>query len=392
MVEIIIHDRLGDLSPGECLALDQWLAEKEENREMYRRVASGESMTGRLRSQAEVEGMVDYDELQVEVSRRIHARRSARRRMITRGVAAAACIAGVALGLFFARQPAGEAIPAGTLAVNEEAREDRVTLVLNTGERIGLSHGIPDAVRQQLALSRNEEGILTYGTRAGDTVTREEKLNKIITASGTDYSVILSDGTRVWLNSKTELEFPESFSSGERVVTLKGEAYFQVQPDAGRPFIVRSENVQTRVVGTAFNVNAYPDEKDIRVTLESGKVEVYLDVNEVKSHVSLLPGMQSTWVRGTGRLAGRHVKVTDAVAWREGVFVFNEDEVGRVLRVLARWYDVRFVYDADEIGVHTFSGRMSNDEPLSFILENLTMAGGPRFEITGGNEVKVTRP
>ena len=143
--------------------------------------------------------------------------------------------------------------------------------------------------------------------------------------------------------------------------------------------------MRTRVLGTSFNVCAYENEEEISTTLLEGKVEVSLTKTgaEEMPPMRLTPGMQSTWQKTTGAFTVKRVNAKDEVAWRHGVFVFNEDDMEVVMRMLSRWYEVTFVFDKERKERHTFSGRMSKDESLASILKTLTLAGGPRFKIKG---------
>jgi len=202
---------------------------------------------------------------------------------------------------------------------------------------------------------------------------------------GGEYFVVLSDGTRVWVNSTSEFVYPVQFIGDRRVVQLKGEAYFEVKHDPARPFIVQVRDVETRVLGTAFNVSAYENEESVYTTLLTGKVQVSLmdQKSDIPSMI-LKPGMQSCWKSGTGEFSVRKVDTKNVVAWRYGEFVFDEDDIEVVTRMLSRWYEVRFVYDGKRKGRHTFSGKMSKDEKLESILKILTLAGGPEFRVEDG--------
>ena len=207
----------------------------------------------------------------------------------------------------------------------------------------------------------------------------------VVEKGGRANTLLLSDGSKIILNASTRFKYPTSFNGDERVVHLEGEAYFEVKHDPARPFIVQVRDVETRVLGTAFNVSAYENEESVYTTLLTGKVQVSLmdQKSDIPSMI-LKPGMQSCWKSGTGEFSVRKVDTKNVVAWRYGEFVFDEDDIEVVTRMLSRWYEVRFVYDGKRKGRHTFSGKMSKDEKLESILKILTLAGGPEFRVEDG--------
>ena len=165
------------------------------------------------------------------------------------------------------------------------------------------------------------------------------------------------------------------------MVRLVGEAYFEVAKDASRPFIVEANGVRTRVLGTSFNIQAYDDESDVRTALVTGRVQVSLPGGT--KAVDLTPGREAVWVKGSSGLSVHAVDVAKVTAWRSGQFLFDEESLDVVARMLSRWYGVQFVHDGDKHGQHTFSGRLSKDWPLERALEMITLAGGPRFSREG---------
>ena len=141
--------------------------------------------------------------------------------------------------------------------------------------------------------------------------------------------------------------------------------------------------MQTRVLGTSFNISAYENEQNVYTTLLTGKVEVRLNKRGNTSPITLKPNMQLKLDKESGDFSVEKVRIEKVTAWRHGVFVFDEDDIEVVTRMLSRWYDVMFVFDGERKGPHTFSGRMSKDEKLDEILKMLTLAGGPEFKVIG---------
>ena len=267
-------------------------------------------------------------------------------------------------------------------------------LVTADGKQIDLEQQFPDTLASRQALIHGEKGRLSYNAKTSTTDTAiQEEWNKVITSVGGEYVLTLSDGTRVWMNANTTLEFPVNFVKSQRRVKLQGEAYFEVARDESKPFIVETTGMQTKVLGTTFNIKAYPDESREQTTLLEGKVEVSLSSTSAtvpSPKLVLEPGMQAQWEEGSTSLSMQAVNPDNIIAWRRGEFVFNEEDINIVLRTLSRWYGVEFI--SSDIGqeTYTFSGMMSKDDKLETTLEILTLAGGPAFKIEG-NKVYMSK-
>lgn len=387
LAKIIIRVRLEMASDEEREILGEWLDEKAANRRLYKDIIRGKCIARRLKLEDEINQTTDFQKIYEEVSRRLamHGSRRIPLRQIVVGAAVASCFVGILI-IF---HPLVKVEVHRTISVQGDLKgvtveKEKVMLVLGNGERIGLVKHVPDSLKLAQATLIGAKGSLQYEINT-DSVPEQEELHKIMTGVGGDFFVVLSDGTRVWLNSTSELVYPVQFIGDRRVVQLKGEAYFEVKHDSSRPFIVQVRDVETKVLGTAFNVSAYEDEESVYTTLLTGKVQVSLRdrKSDIPSMV-LKPGMQSCWKKGTGEFSVRKVDTKNVVAWRYGEFVFDEDDIEVVTRMLSRWYDVRFVHDGGQRGRHTFSGKMSKDEKLTSILKMLTLAGGPEFKVENG--------
>ena len=191
------------------------------------------------------------------------------------------------------------------------------------------------------------------------------------TPAGGQYSVRLSDGTKVYLNASSSLKYPVKFTGNERKVILTGEAYFEVKSNPDNPFVVESNMQRVRVLGTKFNVNAYSDEQENRTILLEGKVSVRTLNDKVHTY-NLKPGQQS-------RVSGGGVKITSAdikaaVAWRDGYFSLENKSLDRILREVGRWYDIKIVYEG-AIPQVAFYGDASRESEFTVILQLLSSAG-----------------
>lgn len=152
--------------------------------------------------------------------------------------------------------------------------------------------------------------------------------------------------------------------------------------DVSRPFVVETNEVYTRVLGTSFNIKAYENEAMVATTLFTGKVEVSSVIDTLRK-VVLSPGKQADWNLQTRSFVVAEVNLTNVIAWKEGMFVFDTENIEVVTRQIERWYGVKFIYDTNNLKEHVFNGYLSKDESLETILNALTFTGGPKFEING---------
>lgn len=204
--------------------------------------------------------------------------------------------------------------------------------------------------------------------------------NSIVTPKGGQYQIILSDGTKVWLNAASTLRYPSKFSKEKREVELIGEAYFEVNParnpKAGnRPFIVKTQGQEITVLGTVFNLTAYPDENETRTTLIEGSLKVSkAGSTGLKNQSSVLKAGEETVLDDTGVLITRSADITYALAWRNGNFYFKNTSFEALMRQIARWYDIDVQYEG-AVPQEFFTGEMNRNVNLSTVIDFLKGSG-----------------
>ena len=203
--------------------------------------------------------------------------------------------------------------------------------------------------------------------------------NRLEVPVGGEYRLTLSDGTRVWLNAASSLTYPEIFQDRERVVELTGEAFFEVKPDTALPFIVKTQGMRVKVLGTTFNVKAYPDELKLYTTLVEGKVEVFSDY--LHRGVMLYPGEQA--VSDSSEIQKRQVNVQPYISWKEGKFVFINAPLGEICKQIARWYDVEIQFADNEIGKVCFTGAILKFRPLEDLLDMIEVTSRVQYRREG---------
>ena len=256
----------------------------------------------------------------------------------------------------------------------------KAILMMADGKEVVLEQGqnLNILLNERVRVATSSQGIV-YEERGKGMVT--EEYNKLTTPIGGEYSLVLSDGTKVFLNADSELKYPVEFSDGKRIVDLKGEAYFEVHKDSLRPFIVRINGAEVTVLGTSFNVNTYGDDGQIYTTLVNGSVRVS-SVKNGQAEV-LKPGMQSVMDVQSGQLTVREVDVEPYVAWREGRFVFRAMTLDLIMRQLQRWYDFEVFYQNSELKDYEFRGVIKRDMDLDKVLSVIKATTNVDFEVKG---------
>jgi transmembrane sensor len=333
----------------------------------------------------------DFDQIGVEMWAGLpdevkgNAGRSRTVKLWPRIAAAAAVLLVVGLGVFFynyytntLRHPdAGQDL--GLAGHDLNPGSNKAYLILSNGKRVSLTDAANGAIAKEagVEITKTADGKVVYAPRhpefsSGSRTGYSDVLNTIETPKGGQYQVRLPDGSKVWLNAASKLIYPVSFiGRGQREVTLSGEAYFEIAKDKSHPFHVKTLKQDVEVLGTHFNINSYADEPNTKTTLLEGSVKV--------NDAILKPGQQSV-------LAGGKIKVIpadleEAVAWKNGLFRFENADLPTVMRQIARWYDVDIVYPA-QIPAGTFTGEVYRNMTASKVLDGIGFTG-VKFKIEG---------
>lgn len=255
---------------------------------------------------------------------------------------------------------------------------DKAVLILADGSKIVMdstSHGII-ARQGNVEIVKNEDGAVSYMGRGSNAFS----YNTFDVPKGSKpLSLMLADGSRVWLNVGSSLTFPTVFTGKERVVTMEGEAYFEVAHNDVMPFKVKHGDVTINVRGTHFNVNGYTEEEMDKITLLEGSVVV----NKGGLTKTLLPGQQAMIQKSEADIRiQKDVDLNQVMAWRHGKFIFNQAmDIQDIMRQLGRWYNVDVIFKG--VVTQRFWGAISRDVNLSQVLKILEAAGGVKFDIEG---------
>lgn len=356
------------LSPGEEAEIQAWLDESEEHGLYYE-----ELKRDYLRQRWVMrEGLIGR-----KGERRY--RQVARRKVLVKWVTtvAASLILLVGAG-YYGWQV--EVEPEQVVVVNDiHVGSAKAKLYLSSGDEIALEkENMAIRERQDVAIRVNESGVVAYQDTAVAMTEREMAYNRLVVNRGGEYRIVLSDGSEVWVNSESELVYPIRFVGDKRIVKLRGEAYFKVQADAKRPFIVDVDGVEVRAVGTEFCVNTRKENK-----VESVLVEGKVNVRKGDDGVMLEPNQLAVYDVRTNRIEVKNVDVRKYIDWKNGDFVFSDDRLEEVMDKLSLWYDCKVFYQNADLKDVRLSGDMKRYGEVKEFLHFLEISTGARFEVQG---------
>lgn len=309
---------------------------------------------------------------------------------LIRWVAAAVILITVGIGSWFYISHQGSDRPGSPYANDVPPGGNDAVLTLADGSKISLTDADEGELLQAggVRIVKAVDGQLIYSIdparlKAQDAIT----FNTITTPRGGQYQVNLPDGTKVWLNAASSLKFPTTFTKlKERKVELSGEAYFEVAKHKEQPFkvisaIANSSRAQEiAVLGTHFNINAYDDEPETKTTLLEGSVNVSARRGGKSESILLIPGQQA--VLTNSELKMQAADTEEAVAWKNGNFVFNNERIESIMRKIARWYNVEVVYQG-KITDNDFIGTVPRFKNISEALTILELTNTVHFKVEG---------
>ncbi|MES2240168.1 MAG: FecR domain-containing protein [Bacteroidota bacterium] len=251
-----------------------------------------------------------------------------------------------------------------------EIGTDKATLTLEDGTSVTLEKG---KVYNNKNVNSTGKELLYKNANASS---KEVAYNFLTIPRGGQFTLTLSDGTKVWLNSETKLKFPVNFVSGKTrsVELVYGEAYFDVSPSTahnGAGFTVFQKKQEIHVVGTEFNIKAYKDDSNICTTLVEGKVE--MQFGNVKQN--LIPNQRANFDVKTNKVKIAKVDVYNDICWKSGVFSFDDKPLDEIMKVLSRWYDIEVVFENQSIKKEEFNGVLIKDRNIDEILRSIKNSG-----------------
>ena len=369
---LLARQRVGQLSEKELRELEEWREASSENKLLYDRWQDGEFLEASFKSYQRIgrrKALLDMEK-RVQFQRK----KKLRLRVLRWGSVAAVFVMVVLSSLYlFDRETEKTVKEQVAIAL---MKPQRPVLRLDNGTTMLLDSLKGNFEEAAVLVKKAGESTLSYSAEdLGFPQHMQLAYNTIEVPKGSEFDLILSDGTRVWLNADSKLKYPVTFGSDKREVELEGEGYFEVTRDETRPFRVVVEKQTVEVLGTEFNVDAYPEEKNTYTTLVSGKVKVDTDGQTV----ILDPGMQS--VVNDEKMYTRKVNVAEVISWRNGMFVLENHTLEEIMSKLARWYDFTVFYQNMSLKEATFKGKIPRYASFESVLNILEKTGEVKFNV-----------
>lgn len=367
IADLIVAFINGTISPEDLAILDSWLEESEENKRLFVSFMD-EVVFENEKNRYTPEKLNSVFSKIKNRKQQLHKKRNLRI-----WTAAAASIAIVFSVMFlYNRQPSVPVIAENsTISVGKSL----AYLQLSSGEKIVLQENQKDTITTG---TQNRKIILDNGKveisgQNCDTVKKEE-FYLMEVPRGAEYKLTLPDGTRVWLNADSKLKFPAYFSFSQRYVELSGEAYFEVTHDEARPFVVHSEGIDVKVLGTEFCLRNYAN-RPILTTLVKGSVEV---TDPTCRKTILKPGQQS--VTNNGNTTVQKVETIYYTAWKDGYFIFENTPLEDIMEELSLWYNCHYFFANSDAAKLRITARLKKYDEIDVLLGILSKTNEIQME------------
>lgn len=380
----LIADKLsGEISERDNELLMDWVNESDQNKRIYNSYVKLFADIKNL----ENKNIVIDEKYHLSVVKDRILKKQKRRVLLHRFMYAAAAVllpAIIFIAVFFSSQTQVD-----TIAQVEEIQPgvQKAQLVLSTGERVELSDSIVDIAQAQEGVEiTNENSTLNYSSSEGSPA--KVQYNTLIVGRGEEYQLALADGTKVWLNSESSLRYPVQFSGKNRQVELKGEAYFEVAHNAKKPFKVNTTEMNVAVLGTSFNISAYPDDETVHTTLVEGSVKVHNNIGEQEEKI-LEPNQQFVYSKADHKVRVDKVNARFYAAWKDGAFTFVDEPLPSIMKKLERWYNIRVFFQGQEVQNLRFSGKLKRFKSCNDVLEVISKTTHIQYEIQGDRNVVI---
>lgn len=373
--KIVTKNLLGEASAEEVICLEEWLDASDENRELYKKISEPAFLSQAIGD--------DNNTLLREEWKKVEQKTTGatRRNLFIKVIRiAAAVVLPLAIGAVAWQLSLNSGTSSvGNLAENQiKAGSPKAIITFEDGRQAVLNTGDSTTfLTSGNTLMWNHRDTLNFA-REEAVVGGFSRINTIQIPRGGEYIVRLEDGTIVHLNAESELQVPDHFGPGDRIVTLKGEAYFDVTPDPKRKFIVRTDKAAVTVLGTEFNVRAYGDEDEMATTLVKGKVDVSSGVSAQRME----PGYQAR-VNDAKEIVMESVNVYPFIAWKSSRIVFADTRLEEIMNELQRWYDCDVFYSNQEIREMRFTMDILKYQDITDILDLMEKVKKVTYTING---------
>ncbi|WP_298650869.1 FecR domain-containing protein [uncultured Proteiniphilum sp.] len=351
---------LSEEIPEDDRHFQRWLHEDTENRKLYRSLKEGR----------QDEELFDKDKVFNHISSKLYLNIERKmplyqKKWFKYAISSVAVIALCIVGGYFIFHETTTP-PEKTEKNIFDPGSKKAYLLSMKGEKIDLSESFEVKKEDGIIISNNSQGVISFQKTTPVKKTIEQQT--IYVPKAGEYELVLSDGSKVFLNSESQLTFPSYFEGDTRRVELLGEAYFEVKKDV-KPFIIQTPDLAIEVLGTSFNINAYKTNPYVNATLVEGSIRVHLPENQ--ETFLLNPQHNFRLDKLSDEISVQQVNTDVYTAWVKGEFVFRNQPLTEIFAQLERWYDFRIIYESSDIGKMRFTGSAEKVRPLNYLLDQI---------------------
>ena len=388
IAELLDKSIVGVLTEQERRRLEEWRKARPEHEALYQRLHDKEYLRKEYLRRQRVDVTRPLNDMKRRIAEESITKRGRAASPLRRWLNAAAAVVLIAVlggaGYYIYNNVKDEVVAESSSALHPG--ETLAYLTNSNGEQIEL-HANAAAEEMQEELRGSEPMADASVTRKQEAPS--ERLNYLDIPRGAEFQITLEDSTIVWLNSESQLVYPDEFGVEERRVKVNGEAYFKVTKNDSKPFYVETDKQVVRVYGTEFNVRSYPEEYTIETTLVEGSIEL-ARMDNLQNSILLTPGRQVQLNRETLEATVRPVQTDVVTSWRTGRFVFENQNLEQIMRDLARWYNFEFEFVDTKAADMLFMGSVPRYADFNTVLSILEKSGGLKFDVNGTKVVIIT--
>lgn len=376
IANIIVRYLSGEITPKENTLLENWRKEEPGHEALFQKICSEEN----LKKNVEKSVLFNIATGWMEVEKRIRRNNNRERTIRILRYAAAVLVPVFFVGISL-KYTSHDYFPDQSVLLAQPILPGaaKAILTLENGETINLDKETANVLQKIGGTNiQIDSTTLNYQLAQSASTQLEVVYNKVEIPRGGEYALVLSDGTKVHLNSMSSLRFPVAFTAGKREVELQGEAYFEVSK-TGQPFIVNANGMQVEVLGTTFNISAYPDE-EYQTTLVNGSVKVSAEKGE---SLILKPSQQATIASSSNSIQVRTVDTSFYTSWVKGKINFKDQRLEDIMKTLSRWYDMKVIYESERIKNIRFGCNLNRYEEITPFVELLEKTEEVHAKIEG---------
>ncbi|MBN1117990.1 MAG: DUF4974 domain-containing protein [Bacteroidales bacterium] len=391
---LIYKQMRNEISDAENTTLNEWLNSSDKQTELYNKITNDEAIAKKLKLYKKFNENTAWNKFEKQLE--IKAKSTSRSMFRIISYAAAVIIPlfiASYLFLFEKEKPAIDDIivPGTHMAV----------LTLSDGKEINLDGSeTKQTIDNEQVYIYNQERILKYELKDEENSSAPEnnaksvepRFNTLTIPRGGEYSIELTDGTKIWLNAESKLVYPIEFTGNNRQIYIEGEAYLEVAHNSVKPFIVNTSLVNITVLGTSFNIRSYENDPEIVTTLVEGKVKLTGISTNNHEQIVLSPGKQARMIKTTKTLEISEVETNDYTAWKDGLLVFNNENLGSIMKRLERWYNFNSIFESEELRELHFSGTLNKYDHIDTILDMISISCYIQFKSEGRNITVIKKP